>query len=247
MAEQRNPNSAKGRKMERPPTFKGWLTTDEQEVERRRWRGRTDVHEFENLGPGPDVFGNFRVGGTAGRSYTVEIRDLRERSNSCTCQDFATSGLGTCKHIEGVLHRLAESGAFQVNRATNAESPRIEVHIVDGAEPEPSVRSPGSGVSERLAAEAEGLVAALRSGTGSEPMQRLRQLADKYPERLRVSCLVDRWAARREHKREREERREFVLREIAEGRLRVDQLKYCLLYTSPSPRDGLLSRMPSSA
>ena len=29
----------------------------------------------------------------------------------------------------------------------------------------------------------------------------------------------------------------------------VDQMRYdfCLLYTSPSPRDGLLSRMPSSA
>ena len=26
-----------------------------------------------------------------------------------------------------------------------------------------------------------------------------------------------------------------------------DQLLSCLLYTSPSPRDGLLSRMPSSA
>ena len=26
-----------------------------------------------------------------------------------------------------------------------------------------------------------------------------------------------------------------------------DALKPCLLYTSPSPRDGLLSRMPSSA
>ena len=26
-----------------------------------------------------------------------------------------------------------------------------------------------------------------------------------------------------------------------------DQCKSCLLYTSPSPRDGLLSRMPSSA
>ena len=25
------------------------------------------------------------------------------------------------------------------------------------------------------------------------------------------------------------------------------ELCYCLLYTSPSPRDGLLSRMPSSA
>ena len=28
---------------------------------------------------------------------------------------------------------------------------------------------------------------------------------------------------------------------------RVTLLKACLLYTSPSPRDGLLSRMPSSA
>ena len=27
----------------------------------------------------------------------------------------------------------------------------------------------------------------------------------------------------------------------------LDQVKSCLLYTSPSPRDGLLSRMPSSA
>ena len=26
-----------------------------------------------------------------------------------------------------------------------------------------------------------------------------------------------------------------------------DEVKACLLYTSPSPRDGLLSRMPSSA
>ena len=26
-----------------------------------------------------------------------------------------------------------------------------------------------------------------------------------------------------------------------------DELQACLLYTSPSPRDGLLSRMPSSA
>ena len=29
--------------------------------------------------------------------------------------------------------------------------------------------------------------------------------------------------------------------------LTVTLLSFCLLYTSPSPRDGLLSRMPSSA
>ena len=35
---------------------------------------------------------------------------------------------------------------------------------------------------------------------------------------------------------------------IPEGiTVKVDQNTNCLLYTSPSPRDGLLSRMPSSA
>ena len=36
-------------------------------------------------------------------------------------------------------------------------------------------------------------------------------------------------------------RREDVLEQTAE------EIRSCLLYTSPSPRDGLLSRMPSSA
>ena len=36
--------------------------------------------------------------------------------------------------------------------------------------------------------------------------------------------------------------------EIAEPDREGNALRYrCLLYTSPSPRDGLLSRMPSSA
>ena len=30
-------------------------------------------------------------------------------------------------------------------------------------------------------------------------------------------------------------------------KLKIDLVDICLLYTSPSPRDGLLSRMPSSA
>ena len=38
--------------------------------------------------------------------------------------------------------------------------------------------------------------------------------------------------------------REESIRKIIEF---TDQGKDCLLYTSPSPRDGLLSRMPSSA
>ena len=43
----------------------------------------------------------------------------------------------------------------------------------------------------------------------------------------------------------------FTPAELATARARLRQSgykgKFCLLYTSPSPRDGLLSRMPSSA
>ena len=39
--------------------------------------------------------------------------------------------------------------------------------------------------------------------------------------------------------------RKLLAAEMAEGN--YDRVISCLLYTSPSPRDGLLSRMPSSA
>ena len=38
-----------------------------------------------------------------------------------------------------------------------------------------------------------------------------------------------------------------VISDYDKGFLKEDDIDACLLYTSPSPRDGLLSRMPSSA
>ncbi len=38
------------------------------------------------------------------QSYQVQIRSLDHRMNYCTCPDLATNRLGTCKHIEAVLH-----------------------------------------------------------------------------------------------------------------------------------------------
>ena len=42
---------------------------------------------------------------------------------------------------------------------------------------------------------------------------------------------------------------DFVVDTVLGGEIELDPSEYgiCLLYTSPSPRDGLLSRMPSSA
>ncbi len=44
--------------------------------------------------------------GAALRPYRVVIRALDERLNTCTCADFASNRLGTCKHIEAVLAKL---------------------------------------------------------------------------------------------------------------------------------------------
>lgn len=47
-------------------------------------------------------------------SYQVYIRSLDQRKNYCTCPDLATNHLGTCKHIEAVLHYAKKQPDYQV-------------------------------------------------------------------------------------------------------------------------------------
>src|SRR5436189_2524884 len=110
MGSSRREQQAKGgaqataeRALDRPPPLQGWRTTDEDEIAMRRWRGRTEILAVEALEPAQPVFGTFRVHSGSGGFYEVEIRDLDDLHNSCGCIDHRANGLGTCKHIEGVL------------------------------------------------------------------------------------------------------------------------------------------------
>ena len=79
------------------------MTTDIQEqIERRRERAREEILKIANKGSHP-IFSQFEVKSVSGRAYRVEIRSLDEMQNSCTCPDYKTNLIGTCKHIEGVL------------------------------------------------------------------------------------------------------------------------------------------------
>ena len=74
------------------------------------------------------------------KSYQVQIRSLDQRMNYCTCPDLATNRLGTCKHIEAVLHyakskpdykELKEAGcpvSFAYLAWESATRPVIRVH-----------------------------------------------------------------------------------------------------------------------
>ncbi len=72
----------------------------------RRQFGRAQAFRWENLGDEP-IFSDFHVMNPASRSrYRVAIRGLDAGDNRCSCPDFATNELGTCKHIEFVLAKL---------------------------------------------------------------------------------------------------------------------------------------------
>jgi superfamily II DNA or RNA helicase len=47
------------------------------------------------------------------RSYQVQIRSLDQRVNYCTCPDLASNRLGTCKHIEAVLHHAKKQPDYK--------------------------------------------------------------------------------------------------------------------------------------
>ncbi len=72
----------------------------------RRQFGRAQAFDLENLGSEP-FFSEFRVSNPASNSsYRVAIRGLGPGGNFCSCPDYATNELGTCKHLEFTLGRL---------------------------------------------------------------------------------------------------------------------------------------------
>jgi superfamily II DNA or RNA helicase len=72
----------------------------------RRQFGREQVFGLENLTKEP-FFSEFRVSNPVSKSsYRVAIRGLGPGGNFCSCPDYATSELGTCKHLEFTLVQL---------------------------------------------------------------------------------------------------------------------------------------------
>ncbi|MEW6220854.1 MAG: SNF2-related protein, partial [Thermodesulfobacteriota bacterium] len=104
------------------------LSAADSAIQERIKRGRTEVRVEPTSGE--PWFGTWRAGSTAAtthfpRQYRVAIRSLHRRANFCTCPDFANNQLGTCKHIEAVLHRIAKHPDYQQLLAEPAPFPYI--------------------------------------------------------------------------------------------------------------------------
>jgi hypothetical protein len=97
-------------------------TNIQEQIERRRERAREEIQKIVNKGSHP-VFSQFEVKSISGHVYRVEIRSLDELQNSCTCPDYKTNLVGTCKHIEGVLIHLEKAHGKKLKKLA-AERPR---------------------------------------------------------------------------------------------------------------------------
>jgi superfamily II DNA or RNA helicase len=227
--------------LDRPPETQGWSTTDEQEIEVRRWRGRTVISAVEPLQPREPVFGTFRVRSESGSNYDVEIRSLDQHVNSCGCIDHRVNGLGTCKHIEGVLEKLRRQGAHEDTAAR--ASPRIEIFLdrrsgamplivwPEGRRTSPAVRAwlaPFLKADGMLRPEPTRVVELLKAWTVA-PAHIRRQ--------LRVSRHFAPWLERQNRLRLREKARAGFVREVAAGKASFDLTRLPLL---PYQRDGMM-------
>jgi hypothetical protein len=146
------------------PPATDWRTTDRDETLRRVQRAREEKHRISNLDPAHPIFSNFRVSSPSGMIYQTEIRDLVARAFSCTCPDFRTNGLDTCKHVEATLLWLKRRHAGEFRLAEKEGSKRADlVPMKDalGIERNPKTLSPslrrlfdGAGILEGNSAPA---------------------------------------------------------------------------------------------
>ncbi len=109
-APRKKPDVQRVSRLHQPPE----LSLEAWQRELRRQFGREQKFELENLGDHP-IFSDFRVTNPASKNtYRVAIRDTELGRNYCSCADFRTNHLGTCKHIEFTLANvLAKRGAKQ--------------------------------------------------------------------------------------------------------------------------------------
>jgi len=217
------------------PSPHNWRTTDEDEINRRRARARTEEFRISNTDPRHPIFSNFRVRSGSGLTYSVEIRDVGRRQFACDCVDFRINGLGTCKHVEAVLLQLQARFKRLFRAAETNGTTRLDV-LPDP--PSDSIRLLNA--DGRLPAVLRTWFrpdGALHQRSPEEAIEALRQLATGALPALRLSQELAPWLEARRHATERTQlRRDYELK-VHRGEWPAHETKVPLF---PYQREGML-------
>ncbi len=120
------------------------------QIELRKQFGREQKFVLKNVGGHP-FFSDFEVTNPESKNtYRVSIRGAELGDNSCSCPDFTTNTLGTCKHIEFTLAQLERKRGGRAALQDGFQQPFSEVYLQYGARREVRFR-PGSDCPVELA------------------------------------------------------------------------------------------------
>ncbi len=217
------------------PSPHNWRTTDEDEINRRRARARTEEFRISNTDPRHPIFSNFRVQSGSGLTYSVEVRDVRQRQFACECVDFRINGLGTCKHVEAVLLHLQARFKRLFRAAEQNGTPRLDV-VPDPDSDSIRLLSGDGSLPRALKGwfDADGT---LRKGLPEEAIEALKQLGADAAPGLRLSQELGPWLESRRRASERKQlRREYELK-VQSGEWPAHETKVPLF---PYQREGML-------
>jgi hypothetical protein len=105
------------------------MSLEDWQIELRRQFGREQSFQLKNVGDHP-IYSEFEVTNPQSQNtYRVAVRGSRPGDNFCSCADFATNTLGTCKHIEFTLAQLErQRGGVEALR-TGFQQPYSEVYL----------------------------------------------------------------------------------------------------------------------
>jgi superfamily II DNA or RNA helicase len=129
------------------------MTLEQWQIALRREFGREQKFKLENL-DGQAIFSDFLVTNPqTRRTYRISIRGQNPGDNHCSCPDFAVNTLGTCKHIEFTLAKIARRPGAKAVIKRGYHPPFTELYLRYGVDRHVMVRL-GSAISPTAAARA---------------------------------------------------------------------------------------------
>ncbi len=219
-------------KLPEVPPVSNWRTTDQDEINRRRVRAAKESMKIRNLRPEHPVFSNFNVASASGQTYQVELRSLKPLVSACTCVDFRVNGLGTCKHVEGVLRGL-RNDPLAFGLAEEWGSARIDL-VPDTAAGRLMIERNLNLLPSALRGFFDVTGLAL---TESNEQEILAAFEKTDRSALRISQEVAAWSDQRQRNEERIRRRRDYEQQVRNGRYPAQETKLPLL---PYQREGML-------
>ncbi len=224
------------------PAIQGWRTSDEDEIERRRQRGMSEIGHIHAINKRDPFYGDYRLGSDSGGRYTIEIRSLVERLNTCDCPDHVMNRLGTCKHVEAVLYKIQKGKKRRFQAAAIVGSPQIEIYLdrcdekikiswPQGSRPRSKLRDlldPFFSADGTLLHDVVGTLPLLRRKIAAAP----KALRDK----VRYSQLIEPWLERKTQQAGRDKARQTFERDVASGKCSQDIVNVALY---PYQQEGM--------